>query len=373
MKTVEIHTNPSYPIFLDTQLLNSDLFLQMCKELACRFVIITDERVKSIYGNPLMIWMRGNDLNVELLAIPAGESNKTREVKQQLEDQMFALQCGRDTCVIALGGGVVTDLAGFVAATYCRGIPVIYFPTTLLAMADACIGGKTGVNTPYGKNLIGSFSQPHAVFMDITTLQSLSLHELKNGVVEIIKHGLLMDIALFNQLRDNAHLFFARDESFLLQLIYQSSLIKKFIVEQDEKESGLRQLLNLGHTFGHAIEAASGFSIGHGEAVALGLVAEGLLAVKLGILEIESFKQIKKIIDIYMIPSELAQLNLPRETIFEYLFSDKKNKNKQAHFVFLKQIGEFYQQNSQYSTAVDAKLIREVLYDTSNDLLIFNE
>ncbi|MFZ4077534.1 MAG: 3-dehydroquinate synthase, partial [Legionellaceae bacterium] len=156
-----------------------------------RLVIITDNNLVDLYANPLQHHLQAQGLQVDVLTFPAGDLHKTRETKAYLEDQLFQKQCGRDTCLLALGGGVVTDLVGFIGATYARGIPVIYTPTSLMAMVDASIGGKTGVNTPYGKNSIGTFTQPHAIFMDINTLTTLPEHEWRSGLAEIIKHRLI--------------------------------------------------------------------------------------------------------------------------------------------------------------------------------------
>ncbi|MDA9271809.1 3-dehydroquinate synthase, partial [bacterium] len=270
MKTTWIHASTPYPIYIGQQLLETALLADCCTQINKRLVIITDTNLVNSLGIQLQQQLQQQGLQALLLACPAGEIHKTRETKQQLEDELLARQYGRDTCLIALGGGVVTDLVGFLAATYCRGLPVIYVPTTLLAMVDASIGGKTGVNTPHGKNLIGTFTQPQAVFMDINTLNTLPENEWHNGMAEMIKHSLIADATIFKLLQQNVEKIIQRDAIFLIDMIHASCLIKKNIVEQDEQEQGLRQLLNFGHTIGHAIETIEHYRLSHGEAVAIG-------------------------------------------------------------------------------------------------------
>ena len=249
-KTIDIQFATAYPIYIGTDVLVTQ-WVDYCRTLTQRLVMVTDSHLVNTLGCELKKRLMAENIHVELLHIPAGEANKTRETKQKLEDCLFEKNYGRDTCLIALGGGVITDLVGFVAATYCRGIPVMYLPTTLLAMVDASIGGKTGVDTRFGKNLIGAFYQPQAVFMDLSVLTSLPAHEFRNGMVEMLKHGLIKDKNLFRTLQEHAH--HMDEPSFLLDVIYNSCLIKKNIIEQDERDLGIRQLLNFGHTIGHAI------------------------------------------------------------------------------------------------------------------------
>ena len=206
--------------------------------LASRFAIITDDVVAQLYGKPLQQSLSAAGLEVHLLSFPRGEQSKTRATTEDLENQLFEQGLGRDSCVIALGGGVVTDIAGYLAATYCRGIPLVMAPTTLLGMVDASIGGKTGVNVPYGKNLLGCIYQPKKVVIDLSTLNSLSKKELSHGVVEMIKHGLIADYGLFEDLEKHSDQLFALDSLLLERTIFESCRIKKEIVEQDEKENG---------------------------------------------------------------------------------------------------------------------------------------
>jgi 3-dehydroquinate synthase len=292
--------------------------------------------------------------------MPAGEQHKTREVKQQLEDELFKMKCGRDTCIIALGGGVVTDMAGFIAATFCRGVPVIYMPTSLLAMVDASIGGKTAVNTPHGKNLIGTFSQPKAVLIDPDILQSLPTREWHNGIAEIIKHALIADSAMFNSLQKNHHKFADQNVEFLNELIIRSCEIKKAVVEQDEKELGMRQLLNFGHTIGHAIEKIENYQIAHGEAVAIGIVVESYIAKLCGYLPEQDFQAICDIFPLYHLPM-ITNAFRDLEQFKQALVLDKKTVANTARFVLLDNIAHPHREGKLYSSSVTPDILDNAL------------
>ncbi len=238
-----------------------------------RVVVITDRNVGRAVEVPL---------KAPTLVVPPGEGSKTRTRWRGLTDRMLDLGYGRDTVVLAVGGGVVGDLAGFVAATYLRGVPVVQVPTSLLAMVDASVGGKTAVNTRHGKNLVGAFHPPAAVLADPATLLTLRTAHIRSGLVEAVKHGLLADRAYFDWIHAERVALLGRDQAALTRLVRTSVAIKRDIVAADERESGLRAVLNLGHTVGHAIEAGTGYQVSHGEAVATGLVVEAALAALLG-------------------------------------------------------------------------------------------
>ena len=298
------------------------------------------------------------NIEVELLCSPAGETNKTRETKQQLEDCLFAKNYGRDTCLIALGGGVVTDLVGFVAATYCRGISVMYLPTTLLAMVDASIGGKTGVDTSYGKNLVGAFYQPQAVFMDLDVLKTLPENEFRNGMVEVLKHGLIKDGAFFRTLQGNV--LSTSEHALLLDVIYTSCLIKKEIIEQDEQDHGIRQLLNFGHTIGHAIESIEAFKVSHGEAVAIGMIVEAYISVLSGFLDMSIVAEIEQTLRDYQLPLKTDAF-VDLERFKRALGLDKKALKNQPFFVLLDSIGRTHEENGQTVFSVDPALLEQAL------------
>lgn len=348
-KIIHVNASTPYDITLAEGLLHSDIILQQARALANRFVIITDRHVAGLYAQAL-----AEQLDAQLIILPAGERYKTREQKIYCEDQMLAAECGRDTCIIAVGGGVVTDMAGFIAATYCRGIPVIYVPTTLLAMVDAAIGGKTAVNTPLGKNLIGAFKQPHAVFIDVTTLRTLPLTERLNGIVETIKHALISDHEFFNALRDNLAAMLSPHYDFT-DMIYRSIHIKRHIVENDETEHGQRLALNLGHTLGHALELHFNYKISHGHAVALGIMIEGHAANLLGILNTADLQAI--IQTLQQLP--FKQLSLTASDypcLLKHMVIDKKSQQHIPQFVLLESIGKIYQKNGM-RTPIDKAIL----------------
>lgn len=304
-----------------------------------RVALITDEIVAPLYGHAL-----AERLGATLFSFPAGEQHKTRATKERLEDQMLAAGFGRDTVIIALGGGVVTDLAGFVAATYCRGVPLIMVPTTLMGMVDASLGGKTAVNTPLGKNMIGAFYQPVAIFIDPTTLSTLPQSEFKNGVVEMIKHGLVMDKEYFAFLEtfQSAQLDYA---------IAESRRLKQLLVVQDEREGALRHLLNFGHTVGHALETVTNYTVSHGQAVAFGLIVESSIAYLMGYLPKESLDRLTALLQPY-IPSTRANHN----ALLSAMARDKKALQGRPRIVLLDDIGA-----ARGCFPVDEALIREAL------------
>ncbi len=329
--------------------------------LSSRVVIISDDQVASLYGQLLQQSLAKAGLTTHLFTFPHGETHKTRDTKQRLEDQLLSNGLGRDTCLIALGGGVATDIGGYVAATYCRGIPLVMAPTSLLGMVDASIGGKTGVNTPQGKNLIGCIYQPQKVVIDLSTLSSLPQRELINGAVEMIKHGVIADAAYVDWLEEHADAFLALDPTVLEEAIYVSCHIKKEIVQEDEQENGKRRLLNFGHTIGHALEKASHYSMSHGEAVAIGMLIEGELSVAHGSLSPESLQQIHRVLSRYQVPLHLPK-QVSVEQILDAMILDKKSLKGLPRFVLLQRIGSCVAFDGNYCTHVDQTLVRSVLH-----------
>lgn len=249
---------------------------------AHRYVVVTDDAVAALYGREARQALGG----AELFTIPPGEAFKTREQWAAVTDQMLERHYGRDTVVVALGGGVVGDLAGFVAATYMRGVPFIQVPTTLLAMIDASIGGKTAVDTPVGKNLVGVFHQPSAVVVDPELLVSLPPSQLRAGIAEAIKHGIIADAAYLDAILRDLPVVRAGGEAAvdaLIPVIARSIEIKTAVVARDEREAGVRKVLNFGHTLGHAVELLAEYRMLHGEAVAIGMVLEAALGERIGV------------------------------------------------------------------------------------------
>lgn len=333
---------------------------QYLSPLASKFAIITDDQIAPLYGEQLKKSLSDSGLEAYLFSFPNGEQYKTRATKEFLENSLFEEGLGRDTCLIALGGGVVTDLTGYIAATYCRGVPLVMMPTSLLGMVDASIGGKTGVNVPYGKNMLGCIYQPKKVIIDLSTLKSLSKKELANGVVEMIKHGIIADSKLFEDLEKYAERLLALDSNVMEKAIFESCRIKKEIVEQDEKEKGKRSLLNFGHTVGHALECLTNYSISHGEAIAIGLIVESYISLKLGILDQYSFDRIKKILIQYDLSLQLPY-RLPIETILNAMVLDKKSLRGQPRFVTIDGIGSPKIYGLNYCIHIDEILIKNAL------------
>ncbi|MFA6037165.1 MAG: 3-dehydroquinate synthase [Legionellales bacterium] len=355
---LQINTQHKYVIDFIPNLLNNMALPDYCKKLASKIVIITDDNVNALYGEKIKNLLAQTGLPVFLLSFPAGENHKTRETKALIEDQMLAQQCMRDTCIIALGGGIVTDVAGFVAATYCRGIPVIYIPTTLLAMVDASIGGKTGINTPHGKNLIGTFTQPIRVYIDVDFLLTLPKEEFNNGVVELIKHAIIADKKLFEELAANP--LSIHNKQYLQDMIYRSCDIKRKIVEQDPEEKNMRKLLNFGHTVGHALEAASNYQIRHGEAVAIGMIIESAISAQLGLLAPQLSDKIAQILCTYNVPLRIPEsINL--EELMTYFKLDKKNLNNEIYCVLLEDIGKPYVLDKAYAHPIDKDLLSNTI------------
>lgn len=362
-------TIPRTPDFYDIEIEAGSLERQASylSTLASRFAIITDDKVAALYGEQLSRTLISAGLENHLFSFPGGEQNKTRATKELVENQLFNCGLGRDTCVIALGGGVVTDIAGYIAATYCRGIPLVMIPTSLLGMVDASLGGKTGVNVPHGKNMLGCIYQPKKVVIDPLTLKSLPKKELSNGVVEMIKHGLIDDLNFFEFLERHSSSILTLDLSIIEDAIFESCRIKKKIIEQDEKESSKRRLLNFGHTIGHALEKTTNYALSHGEAVATGILVESYISTQLGKLPQSSFARIQTILIKFGLPQKLPdQFNM--QAIFKAMAMDKKSIEGKPRFVIIENIGSPCSYHFNYCTAIDESLINQALNWMNDDL-----
>ena len=277
--TVSSNEGDSYEILIGQGLLDQIAGDLSEMSIAHSHALVTDSNVAELYGAKLLGSLEGTLEKVRMIAFPAGEQSKTREIKSFIEDRMLESGFGRDSSVIALGGGVVGDIAGFVAATYMRGVPCVQVPTSLVACVDSSVGGKTAVDTPHGKNLIGAFYQPWRVYVDINTLKTLGPKQLGEGLAEIIKYGVIKSEDLFRYLEANIEKIHGFDNAALLKVIETSCRIKAEVVEKDEKEQNLRKILNFGHTVGHAIEQLSDYTISHGEAISAGMIIEGKIAL----------------------------------------------------------------------------------------------
>lgn len=272
------------------------------------------------------------------LLFPSGERSKTREQWARLTDALLADGYGRDSAVVALGGGVAGDLAGFVAATYLRGIPYVQAPTSLLAMLDASVGGKTGVDAPQGKNLIGAFHPPAAVVADPRVLATLPERDFRGGMAEAVKHGLVADAEYFAWMERESDALLRRDEIALTRLVRRSVEIKAEVVSADEREGGRRAILNAGHTVAHALEQATGYDIPHGEAVALGLVAECALAEGLGVAPAGMGARVAALLRRLDLPVRLAQAIDP-DRLMDAMATDKKNRSGRVRFALPRELG----------------------------------
>jgi len=353
MQTLEVDLGDrSYPIYIGSGLLKQrDVFSSHLE--GTRVAIVTNDVVAPLYLDPLRTALPvDNPLEIVL---PDGEENKTLEVWSGIFDRLLKARCDRRTTIIALGGGVVGDMAGFAAACYQRGVPFLQIPTTLLSQVDSSIGGKTAVNHPLGKNMIGAFYQPRAVFVDTNTLSTLP-GELRAGVAEVIKYGLIRDESFFEWLEGNLSKLLLRDPDALAQTIFRSCRNKADVVAQDEHEGGLRAMLNLGHTFGHAIEAGVGYGKWlHGEAVAAGIVMAADLSRRLGWLAKSDLARIERIFASAGLPVR-APAEIDNARFLQLMSVDKKVQEGRIRFVLLKRIGA-----ATVTAEVPPELLRETL------------
>ena len=302
-------------------------------------------------------------LDPQWLAIPPGEAEKTRERWAWLTDRLLALGCGRDTTVVALGGGVVGDLAGFTAATFMRGVPVVQLPTTLLAMVDASVGGKTAVDVPAGKNLVGAFHQPALVLADVRLLRTLPPAELRAGLAEVLKHGVIADagylartVAALPLLLDPAGI----DDALATEVVARSVAIKAAVVAEDEREGGRRKTLNFGHTLGHAVEQASGYRLLHGEAVAIGMHLEARLAERLGVADVGTAAAVADALRAAGLPLAIPA-DVDREAVLRLTHSDKKARQGMAEYALPAAVGRMAGADRGWALRVADDDVRAVL------------
>jgi 3-dehydroquinate synthase len=341
MKSIRVRLgHNSYDIRIGTGLLTQ--VGPMLEEMGFtdKAVIITDPTVKKLYGRKLKQSLASSGFKVVLLEVPEGEEQKSLETAGRLYHELTDSYAERTTPILALGGGVIGDLAGFVAATYLRGVPLVQIPTTLLAQGDSSIGGKVAVNHGLLKNKIGAFYHPRLTVCDISTLKTLSPRELSDGLAEIIKHGAILDREFFSYLEKNLDRIKSRDDRVLERVISHSAKIKVGVVEKDELDLGLRNILNYGHTVGHAIESVSELKVWHGEAVAIGMVVEARISNRLGILDKAEVLRIRNLIAQAGLPVTLPSLKLSR--LIQAMRHDKKVSLGKMRFALLKSIGEVF-------------------------------
>jgi len=334
------------------------LLRQRCP--AHRYAVIADHHVAELHGARLMNVLKDGGLEAQLLPFPSGEWNKTRDQWSLLSDAMLAAGMGRDAAVIAFGGGVAGDLAGFVAATYLRGIPFVQIPTTLLAMIDASVGGKTGLDVPAGKNLVGAFHQPRLVLADVDLLATLPRAHIAAGMAEAIKHGIIRDRGYLATLDDAAPCL-ARDLDRLDAVVMGSVAIKASVVSADEREAGVRAILNYGHTVGHAVEALSGFDLLHGEAVAIGMVVEARLAELSGVASPGLLSRVSDLLARYALPVALPE-SLGSDALLELMQRDKKVRAAQLRLALPCEPGLMAQSgDGAWTVEVSPQLMRQAL------------
>ncbi|GAB4274466.1 MAG: bifunctional shikimate kinase/3-dehydroquinate synthase [Candidatus Promineifilaceae bacterium] len=325
------HPQGHYPVWLGSQLLGN---VRQLANISGPYAVITDENV-----GPLYAAAHFPDAQT-VITLPAGEQYKNLESVRQIYDQLFAAGLDRKGTLVALGGGVIGDMTGFVAAIYMRGIDFVQCPTTLLAMVDASVGGKTGVDVPQGKNLIGAFKQPTAVIADITTLQTLPKAEFAAGMAEVIKHGLINAPELFAQLaQGETEWTQALSNARLQALVYRAIQVKRDVVQDDPFEQGKRALLNLGHTFGHAVEQVSQYQIRHGEGVAMGLVCAANLSTRLGLAAADLQGRIESVLLKTGLPVRIPT-HFSAEALYKAMGTDKKKAAGKLRFVLIRDVGD---------------------------------
>ncbi len=350
--------NNSYDILIDKNLL-SKIPLDLKKsKIGNRYLIITDSNIKGLFGKKLLAMMKKAGLKTDLISFKAGEQSKNLKVFGELIRKVHSLGLDRKSAIIALGGGVVGDIAGFVAACYMRGINYIQVPTSLLAMVDSSIGGKVAVDLSTGKNAVGNFCQPKKVYIDVSLLKKLPKRELINGLAEIIKHALIRDKSLFDSIDKNMSKILSRDHSILIKIIKRNCEIKARIVEKDEKESGLRKLVNYGHTIGHALETMTKYKkYSHGEGIAIGMILEGSIANKKGMLLRKELIKQNNLIKKVGLPVKLPKINSNR--LINELKKDKKVVGGKIEFVLLERIGK-----ARYGINVSNRIIKEAVKES---------
>lgn len=328
-----------------------------------KFAVVTDSIVKELYADKIHQMLQREGYTADLFVFEAGETNKTRKTKELIEDAMLEKGYRRDCCILAVGGGVVTDLAGFVAGTFGRGVPFINYATTLLAAADASVGGKTAVDTPLATNLIGLFNQPQKVYLDIATWKTLPKRQIASGMAETIKHACLANRDFFDYLDKHMEEIFAIDKNACEHIAEENCRVKYEVVMKDERESGLREVLNLGHTVGRAIETVSDYRLLHGEALSIGMVAEVKLAFKMGYVTEQEREAVITLLQKANLPIAIPDY-IDREALVKKLYTDKKVKNGKLRFVIQKGIGAVVEfEKGVFATPVEEEVAREIIME----------
>lgn len=328
----------SYDIIVGCRILRNLGETLRKRGMAGSLVIVTDSIVEKLWGQRILDGLQSSGICAEMMAFPAGEKSKKTEVVENLARGLVRKGADRKTILVALGGGVVGDISGFLASIFLRGVPYVGIPTTLLAQVDSSVGGKTGVDLPEGKNLLGTFYQPRFVFIDVSFLSTLPDEEFFNGLAEVIKYGVILDKEFFEFLETMRAKIVNRDEESLERIVSRCCALKRNVVVEDEKESGLRRILNFGHTIGHALEALSNYRLRHGHAIAIGMVTASYMATALGICPKEETERLEKVISSYNLPNRIPEKFSPGD-IVKKLKYDKKRYGKKLTWVLPSKIG----------------------------------
>jgi len=363
---VSIPNTSSYKILIGNKLVDNlveDLRNGLVPGIS-KYAIITDDICKKIIADEIYKKLKAF-LDISIFTFPNGEKSKTRYTKIELEDKLIENGFRRDTCIISVGGGVVSDLVGFLAGTYCRGVPFISFSTTFLSAADASIGGKTGVDTDVATNLIGLFYSPVKVYIDYSLWKSLSYDHVLTGMAETIKHACIADYDFFLYLEQNINKLlnmgrFEYNEELLEYIAIKNCQIKQNVVEEDFKESNLRQILNFGHTIGRAIEPLSDFSLLHGHAVAIGIVAALRIELQKGFIKKETLDRVINLFKSIQMPVEIPE-GITKKQLIEKMHTDKKSKESTIRFVFIENIGKIKKNKDSYSHPIADEQLESLL------------
>ncbi len=334
---VPLKENP-YPVYIGNSILSQLPGKLAEADFQKNIFVVLDGNIQKAWGDMIRNVLTSSGQKISFYELTPGESSKNYLELNKIYSALLNGNFGRDTLMIAIGGGVTGDLAGFAASTFMRGISLVHVPTTLLAAVDSSIGGKTGINFQKKKNMVGAFYQPNFVFIDTHFFSSLPEQEIISGAGEIIKYAYLSDDSFFNFTRKNLDAMIASHPEVINEAVIKSVSIKAAVVSQDEKESGLRQILNFGHTFAHAFETGLNFKIKHGEAVVAGIIVAIILSNKLGLLTTSGMKKFLTLPSKINLPKNLVKLN--SESIFNLMLTDKKNRDGRIKFVLLKGIGE---------------------------------
>ena len=329
-----------YPIIIEN---NFDKLLSAFETtgiIGRKLCIVSDTNVAPVYLDAIMDILKGHFIKVVSYIIPAGENNKNLDTVKDMYEFFVKEQLDRRSVLVALGGGVVGDITGFAAATYVRGIPFVQVPTTLLAQVDSSVGGKTGVDFNGHKNMVGAFYQPHFVYINTSVLSTLPGREFAAGMAEAVKYGYIIDRDYLKFIVNNKENIKALEHNAVAKMVYGSCRCKAYVVDQDEKETGLREILNFGHTFGHAVETLSGFKLIHGECVAIGMAAGLYFSMERGSISPEELKEAEGILRYFDLPVKVKGLDT--EDIYRQMFYDKKTKDGKLNIVILKKVGSAY-------------------------------